>query len=143
MVAHHPTAGYIHRDLFLCFRSLVPSKIYSNEFLLSPCSCSSPMFCNFSPHKFFQFLPGPALHFIFFAFSLARFTLLNCSFPLGTTALYRPILKLILRRCSLSAVFSVLFAINDCECSDMLTNITFSLSFIVFRFIVLKLINAT
>src|SRR6187401_3134372 len=65
-----------------------------------------------------------AFHFIFFAFSLARFTLLNCSLPFGTTALYLPILKLILRRCSLSAVLSALFAINDCECSDMFTNIT-------------------
>src|SRR5205814_7042508 len=60
-----------------------------------------------------------AFHFIFFAFSLARFTLMNCSFPFGTTALYLPILKLILRRCSLSAVLSALFVINDCECSDI------------------------
>src|SRR6185436_10773583 len=65
-----------------------------------------------------------AFHFKFFAFSLARFTLMNCSFPFGTTALYLPILKLILRRCSLSAVFSALFVINDCECSDMFTNVT-------------------
>src|SRR5258705_4025601 len=81
-----------------------------------------------------------AFHFIFFAFSLARFTLLNCSFPFGTTALYLPILKLILRRWSLSAVFTVLFSIKDCECSDMFTNITFSLSLIVFvyRFKVTK-----
>src|SRR5688572_1611905 len=60
-----------------------------------------------------------AFHFTFFAFSLARLTLLNCSFPFGTTALYLPILKLILRRCSLSAAFSVLLTIKDSECSDI------------------------
>src|SRR5688572_11979499 len=77
-----------------------------------------------------------AFHFIFFAFSLARLTFPNCSFPFGTTALYRPILKLILRRCSLSAAFSVLLVINDWECSDMFTNIilVYGLSFIVYRF---------
>src|SRR6185503_10453902 len=60
-----------------------------------------------------------ALHLIFFAFSLARFTFPNCVLPIGTTALYRPILKLILRRCSLSVALAALFSINDSECSDM------------------------
>ena len=60
-----------------------------------------------------------ARHFTFLALSLARCTLANCSLPLGTTALYLPILKLIFRLCSRSAAFTVLLAINVSDCSDI------------------------
>ena len=56
-----------------------------------------------------------AFHFAFFAFSRASSTSMNCCFPFGTTALYLPILKLILRRCSRSAALIVLLAKN-CSC---------------------------
>src|SRR5688572_30739255 len=54
-----------------------------------------------------------AFHLIFFALSLASSTLVNCCLPTGTTALYLEILKLILRRCSLSEALTVLLAIKD------------------------------
>src|SRR5688572_13984408 len=43
-----------------------------------------------------------AFHFVCLAFSRANITSLNCDLPTGTVALYLPILKLILRRCSRS-----------------------------------------
>src|ERR1700694_498239 len=61
-----------------------------------------------------------ARHLMFFAFSLARCTLVNCALPTGTTALYREILKLIFLRCSRSAALTVLFAVKEEECSDII-----------------------
>src|SRR5580658_9939853 len=53
-----------------------------------------------------------ARHLIFFARSRARFKSANCCFPCGTTALYRPILKLIFLRWSRSSALIVLRAIK-------------------------------
>src|SRR6478609_7784533 len=61
-----------------------------------------------------------ASHFLFFAFSRASITLPpNCCLPIGTTALYLAILKLILRLCSRSAALMVLLAIKDAAVSFM------------------------
>src|SRR6187551_2515117 len=60
-----------------------------------------------------------ALHFVFFAFSLALSSWVNCCLPIGTTALYLAILKLILRLCSISEALPVLLVINEDELSDI------------------------
>ena len=94
------------------------------------------LFCIFCPNYFcstfgdigfktFQILSSfQSLSILYSLLSLLQDSHSELFFPFGTTALYLPILKLILRRCSLSAAFSALLAINDCECSDMFTNIS-------------------
>src|SRR5215204_3483596 len=61
-----------------------------------------------------------ALHFVFFAFSLALSSWVNCCLPTGTIALYLAMLKLILRLCSISEALAVLLAINEDDLSDIL-----------------------
>src|ERR1700754_2117405 len=60
-----------------------------------------------------------ARHFVFLALSRARCTSANCSLPFGTTALYLPMLKFILRLCSRSAALTAVLAINVFDCSDI------------------------
>ncbi len=107
----HPIAEYIRQDLFLHFQYYFFQEIHSGEFLLSPCSCSLQLLCNFFPCIFLEFLAAPlllfrpritfapallnadskfssclssvsiAFHLMFFAFSRAWSTSVNCCLP--------------------------------------------------------------